>query len=121
MLLKVKIKTFSGLNPLRNFEPSINIYKLGYVLNKSLKWGTMVANGEKTHIFPLHLICIYVKIIKIFAGRPALVAQGIEQRTSNPQVVGSIPTQGAKYSKQKTWLNQQPRRYSIWAHTPVWQ
>jgi hypothetical protein len=27
----------------------------------------------------------------------ALVAQGIEQRTSNPQVVGSIPTQGAQY------------------------
>ena len=40
------------------------------------------------------------KNYKKFRAELALVAQGIEQRTSNPQVVGSIPTQGAPVQTQ---------------------
>lgn len=34
----------------------------------------------------------------------ASVAQWIEHRTSNPQVVGSTPTWGANYSGDSKWL-----------------
>ena len=37
-----------------------------------------------------------LSVIQIIADRDAQIAQLVEQRTENPRVVGSIPTEGTK-------------------------